>query len=121
MITEKQAKTDLGNIKIHTRAIRTIAAIAAMEVEGVSRIYTGPVGRLYEFLGRDRNYAAVKVDLKENNEIDIAVSIVVEYGRDIPRVANFVQENIRQAIEKMTGLMPLNIDVKVKGIEKRLK
>ena len=117
-MTEKQTKTDLGRIKIHSHAISSIASIATMEVEGVLRIYSGPVGKLCGFLGLESDCDAVRVDLKESNEVDISVSVIVEYGRDIPSVANHVQENIRQAIEKMTGLAPVNIDVKVKGIEK---
>ena len=121
MIGEKQAKTDLGKIKIHLKAIRSIAAIAAMEVDGVLRIYTGTIGRLLEALGKDINAAAIKVDLKENNEVGLAVSVVVEYGHDLPRVAGAVQENIRNAIEKTTGLIPVTIDVKVKSIEKKVR
>lgn len=120
MIGEKQTKTDLGKIKIHIKAIRSMAAIAAMEVEGVLRIYTGTIGRLFEMIGKDRNTAAIKVDLKENNEIGLAVSVVVEYGQDIPKIANLVQESIRAAIEKMSGLNPVSIDVKIKSIEKSL-
>jgi len=121
MIGEKQAKTDLGKIKIHIKAIRSISAIATMEVEGVLRIYSGAVGRLLEILGKDKNAAAIKVDLKETNEVGIAVSIVVEYGQDLPRVANNVQENIKHSVEKMTGLNPVAIDVKVKSVERRTK
>jgi len=119
MVSEKQAKTDLGRIKIHVKAIRSIAAIATMEVEGVLRIYAGTIGSLFEMLGKDRNAAAIKVELKENNEVGIAVSIVVEYGQDLPRTAGYVQESIRNAVERMTGLVPANIDVKVKSIEKK--
>lgn len=118
MIYEKQAKTDLGKIKIHVQAVSSIASIAAMEIEGVVRIYAGGVAKLWEFFGSQTNYAAVKIELKENNEINIGIPIIVEYGQDVPRVANLVQENVRQAVEKMTGLIPVNIDVKVKGIEK---
>ena len=118
MIMEKQAKTDLGKIKIHVQAISSIASIAALEIEGVIRIYSGPAVKLLEFLGRENIHPAVKIDLKETNEINIGIPIIVEYGQDVPRVANLVQENVRQAVEKMTGLIPVNIDVKVKGIEK---
>lgn len=119
MMGEKQTKTDLGKIKIHYNAISSIAAIATMEVNGVLRLHTTTLfGKVLKFFGKDPRGGAVSVDLKENNEVDIGVSVVVEYGQDVPRVANNVQENIRQAIEKMTGLAPANIDVKVKGVEK---
>lgn len=121
MVAEKQSKTDLGRIKIHTHAVSSIAAIAAMEVDGVLKIQPGLIGKLYGFFGGNPNFIGVRVVLKENNEVDISTSIVVAYGQDVPKVANFVQENVRQAIEKMTSLIPANIDVKVKGIEKVLR
>jgi len=119
MIGEKETKTDMGKIKIHSKAIRSIAAIAAMEVEGVLMIYSGSLGKILEIIGKDMNFMAIKVDLKANNEIDMSIAIAVEYGRDIPKVAADVQENIRYNLEKMTGLIPVNIDVKVKTIEKK--
>jgi len=118
MIAEKQTKTDLGKIKIHTEAISSIASIATTGIKGVLRIYKSPIFRLADFLGPDAGHKSVKVTLRENNEVDINVPIVVEYGQDVPHVANMVQENIRQAIEKMTGLVPMEINIKVKGVEK---
>ncbi len=119
MVAEKQANTDLGKIRIHTQAINSIASIATKEVNGVAGLYAGHCAKLYELIGMNLGCSAVKVELKENNEVNIVISIVVEYGQDVPKVANNVQENVRQAVEKMTGLIPGNIDVKVKGIEKR--
>ena len=118
MMPEKQTKTDLGKIKIHAHAISCIASIAAMEVDGVLRIDAGTAGKIWEFVGAKPGTNAVGVRLKENNELDIIIPIVVIYGHDIPRIANNVQENVRQAIEKMTGLIAVNIDVKVRAIEK---
>jgi uncharacterized alkaline shock family protein YloU len=44
----------------------------------------------------------------------------VEYGIDIPRVADEVQENVKRAVEKMAGLVPSEVDVIVEGVRAQL-
>ena len=46
----------------------------------------------------------------------MAVSIIVEYGVDIPRIADEVQENVKRAVEKMAGLVLSEVDVVVEGV-----
>ena len=57
----------------------------------------------------------VRIEAKEG-EVKLTVSIVVEYGVDIPRVADEVQENTKRAVEKMAGLVPAEVDVIVEGV-----
>jgi uncharacterized alkaline shock family protein YloU len=44
------------------------------------------------------------------------VSIIVDYGVDIPRIADEVQENVKRSVEKMTGLVLSEVDVIVEGV-----
>lgn len=107
-----------GIIKIHKNVIAQVAAIAAREVEGVSRISSGLFLRtLRAFSGGKIKKEPIKIEFRENNEVIILISIVVNYGVNIPTVAQNVQENIKRAVEKMTGLYPTQINVKVKGVE----
>ncbi|MCX5680224.1 MAG: Asp23/Gls24 family envelope stress response protein [Candidatus Omnitrophica bacterium] len=46
----------------------------------------------------------------------LSASIVVEYGSDIPRIADEVQDNVKRAVEKMTGLVLSAVDVIVEGV-----
>ena len=57
----------------------------------------------------------VKIQMKDG-EVKLTVAIVVEYGVDIPRVADEVQENVKRAVEKMAGLVPSEVDVVVEGV-----
>ena len=49
-----------------------------------------------------------------NNEIDLYV--VVEYGVRIPDVALKVQENVKRAVESMTGLDVSAINIHVQNV-----
>ena len=111
----RDRSTDLGIVRINNEAIATIASIAAMEVRGVSRMGSS-FGRTMAdvLLGRGGS-KGVKIKMTEG-EVALTVSIVVEYGVSVPRVADEVQENTKRAIEKMTGLVLSEVDVVVEGV-----
>lgn len=112
----KGEKTEHGSVKIHNQVISSIASTAAREVHGVSRIGAGPVRRLLKWAGKE-SVGEVKAEVRDNNEVSIKVPIIVNYGVDIPQVAGQVQENVKSAVEKMTGLSSVDIDVDVQGVE----
>lgn len=126
-LTDRQRTTDLGAVKINNNAITTIASIAAMEVRGVHKIGGGVSKTLYEFFTKKNSLKGVKIQAGEN-ELKLIIYITVEYGVDIPRIADDVQENVKRAVEKMTGLVLSGVDVVVEGVrspnindEKKLK
>ena len=43
----------------------------------------------------------------------MGITIIVQYGVSIPDVASLVQENIRTAIEEMTGLLVNEVNVSI--------
>jgi len=57
----------------------------------------------------------VRIDL-EDNRVSVDVTITVDYGSPIPDVARNIQENVKKAIETMSGLDVKNVDVHVTGI-----
>lgn len=118
MIPQEEKRTDYGMIKIHKRVIAQIASLAAREVEGVSRISETLPARILRVLssGKIVRYP-IRIELKENNEAVIAISIIVNYGINIPAVAAAVQENVKKAVEKMTGLYATDVNIKVKGVD----
>ncbi len=111
----RERSTDLGVVRINNEAITTIASIAAMEVKGVHRMGGGINRTLREIFARRGSSGGVRITLKDN-EIKLIVSIVVEYGIDIPRVADAVQDSVKSAVEKMTGLVMSEVDVIVDGV-----
>ena len=114
-ITHRDRATDLGVVRINNEAITTIASIAAMEVKGVHRMSGGIKRALHEVFFQKSVSGGVKISMKES-EVRLIVSIIVEYGVDIPRVADEVQDNVKRAVEKMTGLIMSEVDVIVDGV-----
>ena len=103
-----------GTIKYANEVIAIIAGVAASEVDGIAGMCTS--GGISEFIGRNRNITrGVKVEIG-GEEASVELYIVVEYGSPIQKVASEVQENVRKAIETMTGLHVVNVDVHVQGV-----
>ena len=120
MVNDQQAhrerSTDLGVVRVSNDAISTIASVAAMEVKGVCKMGGGTSRAVIGmFLMRFSSRGGVKIQIKDG-EVKLTVAIVVEYGVDIPRVADEVQESVKRAVEKMAGLIPAEVNVVVEGV-----
>ena len=111
----KDRSTDLGTVRISNDAIATIASLAAMEVSGVHKMGGGATRTFCEHLFKRTTAKGIKIDLKDS-EARLTISIIAEYGADIPRIADEVQENVKRAVEKMTGLVLSEVDVAVEGV-----
>ena len=105
----------LGSIRIADEVVSIIAGLAATEVEGIAGMSGGIAGGIAEMLGR-RNFAkGVKVEVGEK-EAAVDLYIIVKYGVRIPDVALAAQENVKQAIENMTGLSVVEVNIHVQGV-----
>lgn len=114
---KEEARTDLGIIRIHKNVISSISSLAAGEIEGVRRIGGNFKSGLLEMVGRKASMA-IKVEIDRNGEVSVDIPLVIKYGFNIPQVANKVQENVRNALEKMINLAIKDINVNVQAIER---
>lgn len=108
-------ETGLGTIKIADEVVSIIAGLAATEIDGIAGMSGGLVGGIAEMLGRKNFSKGVKVEVGER-EAAIDLYIIVKYGTRIPDVALAAQENIKRAIENMTGLSVVEVNVHVQGV-----
>jgi len=110
-----EEKNGLGAIRIADDVVSIIAGLAASEVSGVVSMSSGVVGGIVEKLGRKNLTKGVKVEVGEK-EAAVDLFIVVEYGSSIPEVAARIQDAVKSAIEKMTGLAVVEVNVNVQGV-----
>lgn len=108
-------KTDIGSIHIAPEVIEVIAGLATIEVDGVAGMSGGFAGGIAELLGRKNLSKGVKVEVG-NREAAVDVSIVMEYGSRVPEVAGDIQKNVKSAIEMMTGLLVVEVNVHIHGV-----
>lgn len=107
--------TTLGSVRVADDVVSIIAGLAATEVSGIAGMSGGIAGGIAEILGRKNFAKGVKVEVGEK-EAAVDLYIIVKYGVRIPDVALQAQENVKQAIETMTGLSVVEVNVHVQGV-----
>lgn len=110
-----EAMDDTGKIRITDDVVAVIAGIAATEVEGVAGMSGGIVGDVAEILGRKNLTKGVKVEVGQI-EAAIDLYVIIEYGYRIPEVAWNIQEKVKEAVESMTGLSVVEVNIHVQGV-----
>ena len=102
-----------SNIIYSNEVVSIIAGVAASEVEGIASMVSVPNGNL---LGKKRDITkGVKVEIG-TEEASVDLYVTVEYGKPIQKAAQDAQEAVRKAIEEMTGLHVVRVDVHVQGV-----
>ncbi len=104
-----------GRIIFADEVVATIAALAVSDVEGVAALSGGMVEGITEMLGKKNLTKGVKVEVgTEEAAVDVAVSI--QYGYRIKEVCENIQAAVKSAIETMTGLRVVEINVFVQSV-----
>jgi len=106
----------LGKVEIAPEVIEVIAGIAASEVDGVAQMRGNFAAGVVERFGKKIHGKGVKVDL-QGEGIVVDIFCLVHFGVSIPTVAKKIQENIRQALLNMTGLVANEINVHIVGVQ----
>ena len=107
--------SELGNIRIADDVVKTIAAKAATDVEGVYKLAGGVVDEVSKMLGKKRPTNGVKVEVGEV-ECSIEVYLVIKYGYKIPEVAEDVQKAVLEEVSNLTGLKVVEVNVYVQNV-----
>lgn len=105
-----------GTIRIADEVVSIIAGLATIEVEGIAGMSGGFVGGIAEILGKRNLSKGVKVAVGER-ETAVDLYLIAEYGVCIPDVARTVQNNVKTAIENMTGLDVVQVNVHIQGVK----
>lgn len=115
MEEEQNILDDYGSVKISEEVVAIIAGIAATEVPGVAGMSGGIAGGIAEILGRKNLSKGVKVEVGEK-EAAIDLYIIVEFGARIPEVAWNIQDKVKNAVQSMTGLNVIEVNIHVQGV-----
>lgn len=110
-----EVKGEMGAVRIANEVVAIVAGLAAIEVPGLSGMSGGVVGGIAERLGRKNLAKGVKVEVGER-EAAIDLYTIVDFGVRIPDVATQVQTSVKRAVETMTGLKVVEVNVHVQGV-----
>ena len=114
--THKVYENDtIGEVRIADEVVAIIAGLAATEVDVVESKAGNITNELVGKLGMKILSKGVKVDVTEEH-VSVDLSLNIKYGYNIPEVSERVQERVKSAIENMTGLTVLDVNVKIAGV-----
>ncbi|MGZ6669487.1 MAG: Asp23/Gls24 family envelope stress response protein [Solirubrobacteraceae bacterium] len=112
-------QTEKGATTIADTVVTKVASIATREVGGVFELGGGAaraVGSVAQRVGiGDQRSQGVSVEVGES-EAAVDLTIVVEYGESIPKLAQQIRENVTRRIEGITGLAVTEVNVAVNDL-----
>ena len=108
--------TELGAIRVHNSVIAAIARLAALKVPGVVEMSGSFAEGLASMVGKASFDRGIKVDM-DDQKVNLDLHIVIAFGVRIPQVAWRIQNDVRKAIEDMTGKKIGLINVIVQGVK----
>ena len=106
--------TNATELTVSTEVLEKMAAIAAMEVEGVAGIAKRAVD-LRDAVKNRSAFTGVKAE-SENGAIVISVYITLKQNAKVHVAAEAVQKNIKEKIQTMTGTAVTRVNVTVADI-----
>jgi uncharacterized alkaline shock family protein YloU len=119
--TRDRLATDDGQISVAEGVVQKIAGKACREISGVHAMGTGGIRAFGSFRERipgssGPNVAqGVGVEVGET-EAAIDLDIVVEYGVAIAELGRSIQRNVKQTVERMTGLRVVEVNIAVDDV-----
>jgi uncharacterized alkaline shock family protein YloU len=110
-----------GKITVAQNVVQKIAGVACREISGVYAMGAGgsrAFGAIRERIpgSSGPNIAqGVGVEVGET-QAAVDLDIVIEYGVSVADVGRSIQRNVKQAIERMTGLDVVEVNVSVEDV-----
>ncbi|SHF56173.1 Uncharacterized conserved protein YloU, alkaline shock protein (Asp23) family [Jatrophihabitans endophyticus] len=119
--TNDRLNTDDGKITVAQSVVSKIAGVACREISGVHAMGTSgsrAFGAIRERIPGSSGpnvSQGVGVEVGES-QAAIDLDIVVEYGVSIADLGQSIQRNVKQAVERMTGLEVVEVNVSVDDV-----
>ncbi|MDT3682234.1 MAG: Asp23/Gls24 family envelope stress response protein [Truepera sp.] len=102
-----------SDLAISADVLMNITQLAVEQVDGVRP--TLPPARVGEILG-GRRARGIVIE-RDGDDVWVDLSLAVDYGVEIPKVAAAAQSAVREAIASMTGLVVRSVNVAVESVE----
>jgi uncharacterized alkaline shock family protein YloU len=117
--TEKKAgavtTSDVGNVSIANDVQSLIAYKATIDVDGVASMTGGLMTDLAALVRKGEVPKGVRI-VETGDERTIEVSVEIEYGKDMSKVAADIQHAVSKALKDMCGIEVAAVNVNVEGV-----
>ena len=111
-----QVNQTVGSLKISEEVIATIASLATKEINGVASLANSPVDIKGIFVkAKSKGSKSIRIELSDDVAV-IDVYVNLNYGAKIPDVSEQIQNNVKTAVQNMTGIAVSKVNVHIEGI-----
>lgn len=107
---------DNGRVMISEDVIATIALQSLADIEGYVGMSAKPGADIVELIGKKNWGKGIKVTITENDELTVDCNVIISYGHSVVAVATAIQEAVSGALQSMTGIKVVSVNVNVCGI-----
>lgn len=111
-----EEQNSFGEIKINHSVVASIVRLAALEVSGVYGVGSGFVDQLGGFFSKRESDRGVKVQEDAEGRYQIEIRVIMAYGSELAKVAQYVQLAVRNQIQTMTGKEVDKVDIVIDGV-----
>ncbi len=108
-------ESGIGAVQIADDVVAMIASLAATEVEGVSATNGNITNEIMNKVAKKNISRGVKVDILGQN-VMVDLTVIMDYGYNIPATCQKVQLKVKNAIENMTGLNCTDVNIRIAAI-----
>lgn len=105
-----------GSVRVANEVIASIAAMAAREIEGVADLDQSNARHFGDWIKRETAHRGVRVVLDAERKLHLEVFLTVAFGASLREVAERVQDNVIEAVERMLGLEVAEVNVFVSSV-----
>ena len=106
-----------GNINYSEEVLSKIVGLATMECYGVVGMVSRNAGEgLWQLMGNENLSKGVKIELTDEDKLQIELFVMVEYGTKISVIANNIIQKVRYSVENYTGLKVSSLTVNVQAV-----
>ncbi|MCR5468951.1 MAG: Asp23/Gls24 family envelope stress response protein [Lachnospiraceae bacterium] len=106
---------ELSTVQVSDEVVTIIAGLAATEVDGVASMAGNITNELVSRLGMVNLSKGVRIELGDGTA-SVDLSLNIKYGFSIPEVSEKVQDRVKVAIENMTGLDVVSVNVRIANV-----
>ena len=106
----------LGGVRVANEVIASIAGMAACEIDGVFAMDEANARSISDRLKRQSAHRGVRVSIDGGRAIHLDVFLTIASRAAVPQLAEAVQVNVTEAVERMLGLEVAEVNVVVSSV-----
>ncbi|MFW6256549.1 MAG: Asp23/Gls24 family envelope stress response protein [Bacillota bacterium] len=114
---ETEWSNEYGSVSIVKEVIGKIAGISAMECYGLVGMSSRNVqDGLADLLGQENLTKGLRINIDDEDNVELELNIIVEYGTNIHEVAQNIIDRVTYTLKDQVGIEVKKVDVNVQGV-----